>query len=374
MTELPTTIEDFRSLIEDLLAEIASLKAENLELKAENAELRRQLGQASHNSHKPPSSDLYKQGKRKKLKPGLAKKKAKGGQEGHEGKTLEQLKPDKVNTFIMHKPKACGCCGRQFTDSELRLHSKRQVFDLPQAGMEVLEHQVYSGYCCAEKHKAEFPAEVNHHVQYGPKVKAWITMLSVAYRMPIQNISQLFSELYGYAINSSTILSHLQKGYDLLEASESEIRSRLQTSAVVHYDETSLQISDKRRWLHTASSEEDTYLFIHDKRGREALESDASLIKDFTGTAVHDCYASYFGFDCNHALCGAHLLRELTALIETGCAWAKQMHGYLRGLYLYKKRTGKVIKKGQQAFVMQRFEAILKAADEEEPPPKSYQR
>ena len=41
---------------------------------------------------------------------------------------------------------------------------------------------------------------------------------------------------------------------------------------------------------------------------------------------VHDCWKPYFGFDkCEHALCCAHLLRELNALIEKDQKWASEM-------------------------------------------------
>lgn len=38
----------------------------------------------------------------------------------------------------------------------------------------------------------------------------------------------------------------------------------------------------------------------------------AGLLPRFTGVAVHDHWAPYFGFgQATHALCNAHLLREL---------------------------------------------------------------
>jgi transposase len=59
------------------------------------------------------------------------------------------------------------------------------------------------------------------------------------------------------------------------------------------------------------------------------------VLKDFKGTAVHDCWSPYFNFeDARHVLCGAHLLRELAGLTENGSLWAGDMHEFL--LYLYK--------------------------------------
>jgi transposase len=65
---------------------------------------------------------------------------------------------------------------------------------------------------------------------------------------------------------------------------------------------------------------------VSEHRGKEALGSEASVIHDFTGTAVHDCWKSYFKFDkSRHVLCGAHLLRELNGLKENGSSLATEM-------------------------------------------------
>ena len=56
----------------------------------------------------------------------------------------------------------------------------------------------------------------------------------------------------------------------------------------------------------------------------------AGVLPSFAGIACHDAWAPYDSYDgvAGHALCGAHLLRELTAVTETGTAddviWAQQ--------------------------------------------------
>ena len=50
------------------------------------------------------------------------------------------------------------------------------------------------------------------------------------------------------------------------------------------------------------------------------------ILTSFKGTSVHDGWRSYAGYDCAHALCNAHHLRELRFLVERyGQAWADQM-------------------------------------------------
>jgi hypothetical protein len=68
---------------------------------------------------------------------------------------------------------------------------------------------------------------------------------------------------------------------------------------------------------------------VHAKRGKDGMKA-AGVLPFFTGIAVHDAWKPYDTFDnvAGHALCGAHVLRELIAVTEAGTglgkAWAQQ--------------------------------------------------
>ena len=53
---------------------------------------------------------------------------------------------------------------------------------------------------------------------------------------------------------------------------------------------------------------------------------------EYGGVIIHDCWASYFSYKhCGHALCGSHLMRELTFVVESnGYAWAKNIKRLLQ--------------------------------------------
>ena len=59
---------------------------------------------------------------------------------------------------------------------------------------------------------------------------------------------------------------------------------------------------------------------------------DNGVLSGFGGVAVHDCWQPYFTYgNCFHALCNAHLLRELLGVVEdTGQGWAVWMLNFLR--------------------------------------------
>src|SRR6202030_1023517 len=88
---------------------IASLKRQIAALQAEVADLRRQLGQDSSNSSKPPSSDGLKKKPRVAGSLRGCSGKASGGQKGHRCGTLRQVgDPDHV---VRHETSGCRHCG-----------------------------------------------------------------------------------------------------------------------------------------------------------------------------------------------------------------------------------------------------------------------
>ncbi|MFZ2472393.1 MAG: transposase, partial [Methanothrix sp.] len=61
------------------------------------------------------------------------------------------------------------------------------------------------------------------------------------------------------------------------------------------------------------------------RRGSKANE-DMGILQVYSGTAMHDGWSSYFKFNCKHALCNSHNLRDLTFVHEEDKQnWAKEL-------------------------------------------------
>jgi transposase len=366
--ELSNDISVLKDLVMVLLAKVEALESENAALRAEVSELRSRLNLNSKNSHKPPSSDGLSK------KPGLPKgsPKKSGGQFGHKGKTLKMVdKPD--DTKVHHAP-YCPCCSRIFSLADVvDVAQKRQVFDIPAPRMEVVEHQLGVVVCCGRQHLGNFPPEVSQPVQYGSRIKALSVLLNNDYKLPLEKIEQLMGDLWGCSFNESTALTANASMYQALEPVEQQIKTEILASDVVHFDETGMRVAKCLHWFHVACTSCFTYLFVHKKRGKEALESDDSLIKDFQNRAVHDCWESYFGFEhCKHALCNAHLLRELTNLIEKDSKWAAKMHQFMLDLYRNSQKATVLV--ADRETWERKFKHICQLADSEEPPPTKGKR
>lgn len=351
--------------------QIAKLQASLQAALHKIADLEARLAQNSRNSSRPPSSD----GLTKKPAFGRSSGKRRGGQPGHRGDTLQMVA--QADQVVTHKVADVCQCGSVLSEVSGQTVAKRQVFDLPPQALVVTEHRIEGKVCpdCGQLHRGALPQEVSAPVQYGSQVKALVGLLSVGHHMSVGGIKSLFTDLFGYALNEATIQSATALYYEKLAAEEAIITEALHQERLIHADESGIRTEGKLHWLHVASSGAFTYFFRHSKRGRQALENERSVLATFTGWVVHDCWASYFaGGAYKHALCGAHLLRELTALIERGSQWARRMHELLITAYLdCEKGTGVLSAVALQTTIDQ-YQTVLQQADREEPPPEPRPR
>lgn len=88
------------------------------------------------------------------------------------------------------------------------------------------------------------------------------------------------------------------------------------TLGLIHCDETGSRVDGKTCWVHVASDLDYTYLTINQRRGQIGMDA-ANVLPHAHGIIVHDCWSSYWKYqDVTHAICCAHLLRELNGVIE----------------------------------------------------------
>jgi len=321
------------------------------------------FGLNSKNSSIPPSKDpRRKRGAKNKSK---GEKKKPGGQKGHNGSTLKKVdKPDRIEPIEIDR--------RTIPIGEYKQvgFESRQVIDI-NISTEVIEYRAeILEDAQGNQFIAEFPGGVTRHVQYGPAVKAQSVYMSQQQLLPYDRIRDYFSDQCGLPLSSGSIFNFNKSAYSLLEQFEMIARRKLILQDVLHADETGININGKLHWLHTACNDKWTLFFPHAKRGHVAMDA-MRILKSFSGTLIHDHWKSYFRYDCDHALCNAHHLRELERAWEHDeQKWAKKMQDLLLKINQAVDKAGGRLSKETDKKFRSRYRNILTRAEQECPGPK----
>ena len=142
--------------------------------------------------------------------------------------------------------------------------------------------------------------------------------------LPEKRLAVLLADLFGVHIASATIARISQGCAERCQVFADAVRDHVAKAPVKHMDETGLRVGGKTQWLHIASTVLLTFYRISPKRG--------SLMDNVSGIVVHDHWKPYYTLSgVLHALCNAHHLRELKALVEIEKEdWARTMQRLLR--------------------------------------------
>jgi transposase len=253
-----------------------------------------------------------------------------GGQKGHKGQTLAWVEtPDQVR---VHTVTECEDCGTSLELVEPFKVERRQVHDLPPLKVLVTEHQAVQKTCprCGRQNRALFPLEVKYPVQYGQNLKALMVYLCIYQLLPYDRLCETFSDLFGRSMSKATLVRAVSECSRNLAGVEEKIRDLLADAQVLNVDETGMRVNGIRQWLHVASTEILTSYGHHRKRGSQAMD-DLQILPRFRGTMIHDFWAPYFRYQSRHALCNAHLLRELKGITENyRQKWSEQLYDFIQ--------------------------------------------
>ena len=103
--------------------------------------------------------------------------------------------------------------------------------------------------------------------------------------------------------------------------------------------------------------------------------NEIGILPFFKGVLCHDHWKPYYRYDCTHALCNAHHLRELErAWEQDNQQWAKQMQALLIDMKTAVEEAGGCLAPDGAQRWRRRYRRLLKKADIECPPPDESQR
>jgi len=184
------------------------------------------------------------------------------------------------------------------------------------------------------------------------------------------------TDLYDQPMAEATIIAACEEVAEQVEPVLAAAKEHLiHTANPVHFDETGMRVEGKLRWHHVASTEEVTYLDVHDNRGSKALD-EIGIYPNREGAVVHDGYKSYYQFpDLIHVLCNAHHLRELVFVHEQYQQdWADELAKLLieikEAVAVAQLLEQIALGQAQTADFESRYDALLEKGYQVNPPPE----
>lgn len=351
-----TEVEFLREMVSALTKQNSELQAQIAVLTERIDELLEQLDKKnknSRNSSKPPSSEGYSKPAPKSLKKPSGKKP--GGQTGHKGSSMKLLRaPDEVKE---HYPSACiGCPNRALC--QMRVTERRYEEDMV-VRTRIVEHRQMA--CCCPKQgnetvKGNFPANITATKQYGNNLIAFASALSTVGMVGIDRIQKLLSGVFQISISTGTIQNRLRFLHEQTKTAVKYIRNKVAQLPLLHCDETGLRVDGKLHWLHCVCDSKWSYYALRDGRGSEDMAT-IGLLPEYRGILLHDFWRSYFLYDkAEHAICCAHLLRELVYAEEVKKQeWAKPLRDLLVEMLAERKRMAEL---GRSCFASSQLDAF----------------
>ena len=196
------------------------------------SDLERRLALDSSTSSKPPSSDgLCKKPTPQNLRIKSGKKS--GGQQGHNGHTLEQI-PD-PDTLIVHTIHQCPNCQKSLDSVPILSNIKRQVFDILEPKIHVTEHQVHVKVCvCGLRVQGSFPEDVKASVQYGQRIQALASYILHQQLIPEKRSSDFFHDVFNLSITPATLVNMAKNLEILLEPWMIKAKEQIRLASVKH--------------------------------------------------------------------------------------------------------------------------------------------
>jgi transposase len=269
----------------------------------------------------------------------------------------------------------CSVCGEDLSSASCCGHERRTKIDI--IFEKVVKHvdaEIKICASCQSTSKGLFPGDMPGPLQYGAGMKAFTINLIICQMVALNRVQKTIRAMVGQTISEATLLKYILHLHWALASWEENAIDGLLNSAVIHVDETSLRVDKKNHWIHVYASNDITLKCLHRRRGKEAIEH-INIVPRYSGVIIHDCWASYFSYEnCGHGLCGSHLLRELTFIVQANdYRWAANLKALLKDACKTVARSKqKKLTVAEYATLQRRYRNILTRGGSELPeiPPK----
>ena len=327
---LGVAIGDLESVVAELQAAVARLTETLADRESRIVELERLLEQ-SRRSGKRQAAPFRKGDPVAEPKtPGRKR----GGLHGRHAHRLPPPDPDR--TLDARLPACCPHCGGGVVHERDADQFQTDLPALPPPA--TTRFRVHIGRCtsCGRRVQGRHGEQTSDALgaagaQVGPHAKAWAAWMHYSLGIPFAKIARFFTDRLGLTVTAGALCQAGQTTSTALVPVTSQIRERINTSAMVVMDETGWRVNARTAWVWIATTTDVTAYTVAPGRSFD----DATILVDagFDGTLVHDGWIVYDQFDqATHQTCLAHLVRRADELIESLPAAHRGTPRYVRAL------------------------------------------
>lgn len=215
---------------------------------------------------------------------------------------------------IEHAVENCPDCGRSLSGGWL--HRVRQVIDIPQTPVEVVEHQVIARRCgvCGKVHipKLDLSNDVLGKHRVGVRLMSLVAKLHTECRVPLEAIRNSLETLYSLKLSKGELSEILHTVAKCGQDDYTKLLADVRGSPMAHADETGWREDGLNGYIWSFSTPKTRY-FVYN-RSRAGTVPKEVLGEEFGGVLVCDFYSAYGTLLTRRQRCWVHFLRDLRKL------------------------------------------------------------
>lgn len=233
-----------------------------------------------------------------------------GARPNHRGVRRPAVPPDKTVDCTID---VCPECGGKLTTCRSKSSSHTHcVTDIASdKATETTEYVCHKGYC--PRCKKVFEPKVGEALprcSLGNKISALSAWLHYSGGCTVHQVLDLLNYHLSTPLTEGGLMQIWARLAEIFKPWYDEIQDVCNRSGVLHGDETGWRVDGKLEWLWCFTTQNETYYFIVDSRGSDAIKR--FFNNDWTGVLVSDFWNAYNHVEGGKAQkCLVHLLREL---------------------------------------------------------------
>ena len=145
-------------------------------------------------------------------------------------------------------------------------------------------------------------------VKYGTNLMTLAVYLNIDAGVTQSKTAALINDLFGLNLSRNVIMRLKARAAASYQTTCENILAKLITGAIIHADETQINLKDHMGYVWTFANAENVFYVYASSREANFVQN---MLKDFKGVLVSDFYAAYDSITCPQQKCLLHIIRDL---------------------------------------------------------------